>query len=478
MLSLTRLAARSLFFVTVTAATTHAQITPGNLTILRVGTGSAALTNAATAVFLDEYTPAGTLVQSIPLPTTASGANRAFANSGTATSEGILTQSVDGRFLIAAGYDAAPGLAAIASTTSAAVPRVVACVDLDGTIDTSTGIDNAFSGNNIRSAASYDGSWFWSVGANSGVVYSDLGTASGTSLNTAAPINLRVVDVFDGQLYVSSGSGSFRGVLAFGSGMPTTSGQTPMLLPGFPTANSSPFDFFFADADTVYVADDRTNGQGGIEKWTQNAGTWTLQYTLSPNLTTGARGLTGIVDGGIATLFATTTGNQLIRIVDTGPGSSITVLTSAWANTAFRGLRLVRQPYAVTTTGVASPTTVGDPTLGVGGGLPVVGNTSFHFVIGNLLPFGFGCLVLGLGDFMAPIGIPGAPATAQLYVLPLVSDIVVGDGVGAVIHALPIPSANVLAGTSVTAQLAALDPALVAALPIGTSIGLRVTIGQ
>src|SRR5690242_589471 len=41
---------------------------PGNLVVVRVGTGSGALSSAAAPVFLDEYTPAGSLVQTIPMP--------------------------------------------------------------------------------------------------------------------------------------------------------------------------------------------------------------------------------------------------------------------------------------------------------------------------------------------------------------------------------------------------------------------------
>src|SRR5689334_10758602 len=88
----------------------------GDIVVYRVGDGSAALGSAATAVFLDEYTPAGVLVQSIALPTAVSGLNKRLVASGTATSEGLLTRSADGQYLILAGYDAALGTASI--TTS------------------------------------------------------------------------------------------------------------------------------------------------------------------------------------------------------------------------------------------------------------------------------------------------------------------------------------------------------------------------
>ena len=54
-----------------------AGFTPGNLVVVRVGAGATALSNAATQVFLDEYSPTGGLVQSVPLPGGASAASAA-----------------------------------------------------------------------------------------------------------------------------------------------------------------------------------------------------------------------------------------------------------------------------------------------------------------------------------------------------------------------------------------------------------------
>src|SRR4051812_27647950 len=64
---------------------------PGDLVIYRVGDGVNGLVSSGSPVTLDEYTPTGTLVQSVPLPTSASGVNSALFASGTATSEGLLT---------------------------------------------------------------------------------------------------------------------------------------------------------------------------------------------------------------------------------------------------------------------------------------------------------------------------------------------------------------------------------------------------
>ena len=55
-------------------ASQAAGFTPGDIVVERVGNGGAALSSASQAVFLNEYTPTGTLVQSIALPTAVSGA--------------------------------------------------------------------------------------------------------------------------------------------------------------------------------------------------------------------------------------------------------------------------------------------------------------------------------------------------------------------------------------------------------------------
>src|SRR2546423_2089570 len=114
---------------------TQAAFTSGNLVIYRVGDGSAALGSAATAVFLDEYTIAGALAQSIALPTTASGPNHIITASGTATSEGLITRSTDKNFLLVTGYDAAVGTATITTSASTTINRVVGRIDFNAVIN-------------------------------------------------------------------------------------------------------------------------------------------------------------------------------------------------------------------------------------------------------------------------------------------------------------------------------------------------------
>ena len=92
--------------------------TAGNLVVYRAGTGAAALNNSSTVAFLDEYTTSGTLVQSVALPTAASGGNRAMTCTGNATSEGQITLSPGGGYIACGGYDAAPGIAGINTSAS------------------------------------------------------------------------------------------------------------------------------------------------------------------------------------------------------------------------------------------------------------------------------------------------------------------------------------------------------------------------
>lgn len=416
---------KSLFLTAaLLAGNVCAQFAPGNLVVVRVGDGSGPLVSGvAVATFLDEYDPTGALVQSVPLPTTAAGGNRAFVNSGSATSEGHLNLSSDCRYLIVAGYDAAPGTVGIAATASATVARVIARADVQvGTIDTSTTITNAYSANNIRSAASDDGQRFWVAGANSGIGIVALGGSTTTALTTGLPTNNRVVTIQGGQLWSSAASGAFQGVSAVGSGVPTTAPQTIALLPGFPTTSGpSAYDHFFADAATLYVADDRTNGSGGIQKWTFDGITWTLQYTLSPNATTGCRGLTGTVGGGVATLFATANGTDIVRVVDLGAGSPFTTLASAGANTALRGIRLlpgsvVRQAHAC---GTATIDATGSPTIGntlttTLGGVGQVAFVGLDFTV-VATPFCGGCTLghlWSIANFGSSFGltVPANPA--------------------------------------------------------------------
>ena len=145
--------AAALTTLAIGPATWAAPFTAGDIAVERIGsTTSGALGSAAAPVFVDEYTPSGTLVQSIALPTTASGSQLRLTDSGSAASDGYLNLSADGKYLTLPGYSAAVGTASVASTLTtggSAVVRVVGEIDSQGNIDTSTST-TGYSVNNIR----------------------------------------------------------------------------------------------------------------------------------------------------------------------------------------------------------------------------------------------------------------------------------------------------------------------------------------
>jgi hypothetical protein len=344
--------------------------TPGNLVACRVGDGTAPLGSTATIVFLDEYTPAGSLVQSVQMPTSVIGSNKILTASGSGSSECQITRSVDGHYILITGYNAALATASVASTSTASVLRVIGRVDSSATVDTST-TTTSFSGGGIRGATSDNGTNLWAVGGNTGVVRTTFaGSGAGTIVSTTITNN-RVVNIFGGQLYSSDNSGSVR-LGTVGSGLPTTTGQTITNLPGFITSGS-PEAFFFADlnpgiagVDTLYLADDGTNPGstgGGIKKFSLLGGAWTYNGTFPANGTiiaaTAFFGLTGTVSGGTVTLYATRTPSaftsQLVSFVDStgynaAPTAVPTLLTTADSNLVFRGVALA--PVASANPGV------------------------------------------------------------------------------------------------------------------------------
>ncbi|MFY9622040.1 MAG: Calx-beta domain-containing protein [Pyrinomonadaceae bacterium] len=331
-------------FVQRPIRTAHAApFTSGNLVVYRMGDGAAALSANGTAVFLDEYTSAGVLVQSIPVPTTTVGAQRRVVCSGTATSEGYLTRSTDGQYVVFPGYDAAVGAASLATSASTTFPRVIGRVNASGTLDTSTALTDAISGGNPRGATSTNGTDLWISGTSSGggIRYATLGATTSTALNTGPFTNLRATNIFGGQLYVSANTSTLR-LGTVGTGTPTTAGQTITNLPGFPTSTITPYAFFFADLDagvagndTVYVADDT----GFIRKYSLVAGNWAANGTIA---LANVRGLTGAVSGSNVTLYVTAR-TTLQTVTDTSGYNatitgSLTTLATAPTNTAFQGI--------------------------------------------------------------------------------------------------------------------------------------------
>lgn len=379
--------AKGIVAALVIGAVTTTSIAVADIYVLRENDGSAYVNDGkdAVPVFIDRLSDAGALISTINMPTTdpdGAGPQNALTLAPESTSYGHLSLSQDGQYLTLIGFSAAAGTANIRPTTSATVPRVIGRVKIsDGSVDTSTALTDAYSGNGTnsngdpRSAVTTDGTKFWTFGTGSTAAVSgarfvgSLGATTSTQLSTT-PTNLRVGGIFDGQLYMSSATGSHVGVSTVGTGLPETAGQTITLrtMTGTAAANSSPYAFWYKDSRTLYIADDvatTLTPPGGIDKyvgkidgdyndngivdaadyvlwrdqdgqtspglsadgdgsgtvdaldytfWSTRFGnstptSWTLAYTLNTGLTASdvVRGLDGRVDvNGNAVLYATT----------------------------------------------------------------------------------------------------------------------------------------------------------------------------
>lgn len=333
------------------------------LWLLRVGDGTAALTNAATPLVIERRASNGgaMLGASINLPVAVSDANRPITLSGTATSEGSLTRSANGRFVTLAGYASIPGLASVASSAADVVPRVVARVAANGTVDTTTTLGGAYSANNVRGAVTVDGEAFWvsgtaATGALGGVQYKARGAMGEPVSIVATPSNVRTVSVFGGQLYGASSTTNFYGLFAAGTGAPTAT-ATATLLPGFSSMSGpSPYGFALLDrdpavtgVDTAYVADDRSIATGGgVQRWTLVAGTWTLGATFNMGITSGVRGLAAWPEGANVAVAAVTAENPsrvvIFRDVPGATPGAASVVSTAAMNTQYRGVALAPAP--------------------------------------------------------------------------------------------------------------------------------------
>lgn len=406
------------------------------------------------SIHLDEYTttPFSPVVTSLDL-TALTVPNSPITTSFSSKSEGALELSANGEFLTYMGYQAADELESVSNsyTTGAgtnlqspdtpvfpAYDREIAMIGGNGTV-TLQNESNAFSGDNPRAATTVDGTQFYMAGNSDSTTYPKptgpctfkSGTtgpgltigvrigAPGSSASTQLGCydaadrpdesntkhvkdnNWRGLGIFNGNLYVSKGSGGngddglFQVENGTGAGLPTGTGNTIIKLFGDPATDPisgaaapiTPFAFFFANPTTVYVADEGSSGNPaevpGLQKWELVSGTWTLLYTIQngldlgvaenitgypvPTTTTGLRNLTGIVNqDGTVTIYAITAQSssisggepdpdRLLAVSDpigatTLPGSDTFItLQESGAGQVFRGVAFAPCGFGATT---------------------------------------------------------------------------------------------------------------------------------
>jgi hypothetical protein len=215
----------------------------------------------------------------------------------------------------------------------------VGSIDAFGNYTLAQTSTTVYSGNNPRGAATDGTNNFWTAGTPSGTYYFNP-PAAPALIQTNTGGNTTGIKIINGNLYFATQKGTL-GLYTFqGGGLPKTPTPTNIL---FATGSSSqPAGFDINPALTVaYVADQR-NSAGGIQKWVNDAGTWSLAYTFG----TGAGAFGVAVDfSGTAPIIYATTGesvaNRLVCIVDTNSSATVTPLATAGNNSVFRGLDFV-----------------------------------------------------------------------------------------------------------------------------------------
>ncbi len=334
------------------SAGAFAQFTIDNLVVLRVGDGSAALTNASTAVTLDQFTQSGSSVNST-----------SFTNltlSGSATSEGSLYNYGSG--LSFGGYGVAAGTASVVGTASSAVKRSAVSVSFAGGAPTIAPLTmtptSPFSANNIRGVAMNGPlgpnnvpTRIIAVGANTGVVNADLSGASQVASSNIA--NIRVVQTVGDDVYYSTGSNT-QGVYKVTGGA-TGTGITSTLV--FSAGGGSIYDFqLLSDGDYLFADDSGVSG--GLKRW--DFATNTISTIAAPSIFGSSISLRHFVTRGNS-LFATTTesnNNRIVRLDFSGSETeftgtvSISDIAFAGTNRVFRGIEAVPEPASMAVLGL------------------------------------------------------------------------------------------------------------------------------
>jgi hypothetical protein len=406
-------------------------------------------------IFIDEITTSGTVLTTISVPPAT------LVTSFSSKSELSVNLSLDRQFLTLMGYVAGENTLDVSNSNTPGVYdptnpvgnsyyRAVLQIDTNAALQVTE--TDAYSGNNGRAAILNNGVFYTVGNSNNGsgtpanvvasagvqifaatpgqvpVAPTELGIFSITQVTnpaTGTPYaadklgkdnNFRGLTVFNNTVYVSKGSGSNGINTVYQVGSPgtlpalTDAPNAPIkVLPGFPVtlakaaSAANPFGLWFADVDTLYVADEgdgtaadaATSAISGLQKWLRVNGTWQRAYVLQnglnlgvpygiPNyptslnpVTDGLRNITGRVNAdGTVTIWGVTSTvsangdqgadpNKLVTITDTlafsaagqAAAEQFTTLRTAVAGEVLRGVSftpnsLIPLPVTVTTSGL------------------------------------------------------------------------------------------------------------------------------
>ena len=325
---------------------------PTNVVAIRVGDGAQGLTTHGNSMFLDQWAPDGTYLTTMSLPDSGPTSLVAIGPTVTVTPSSVtgngLSRSANGRFLVLGAYNTNLSFAAdLQSANAVTVPRGIALIDDQAQYTMAISSGSTSSGNFWRGAAADGTNNYWGFSRTSSSYY--FGFEVPGLVIQSDWSNLRSMAIFSGRLYGVSAVTAKTGVMRF-AGLPTATETVEVVINT--GSNFSSDCEVSPDGNLIYVADAEAPATGGgIQRWQFDGSTWSLAYTLSDNLPGGAYYVTADFSGANPVVYAVTTdqdNNQIVRISDTGSGSTGTVVAYAGANQNFRGLRL--GPAATTNT--------------------------------------------------------------------------------------------------------------------------------
>lgn len=451
------------FFALSTGVTAQA-FTSGNLVVLQTsGTAS----KASSAITLKEYSTTGTAGSSVALPVTGTNPIQTAGIFG--GSEGFLTTSADGKYLLLAGYGTATSYTDITSTTAAAVTRIIGTVAPSGFFMQVAASNTFYSANDIRGAVS-DGTDYWASGASvasvDGINYFGPGTPAALASGTTPP-KAYGMRIFNGQIYFSTqkagptSTSSQLGVFALGTGKPTSGTVTVSQI--INTGSNEPQDFSFnSTTDICYVAISKNSAAGGIQKWTKSGSTWTLAYTLGTGVASiGAYGLVVDYSGSVPVIYATTyesTGNRVIKIVDNGTlaTATVTTLVAAASNVYYKGITFA--PVASGTPVVnltVSADTASEAGMSV---ITVTANSSAVLSTAQTVSLNISGTGITSGDYAlsgTSITIPASSSAGSVTFT--VKDDILGEGTEILKVAMRSPSSGIALGIDSTKNITIAD---------------------
>ncbi|MDB6026577.1 MAG: hypothetical protein JWM68_2800, partial [Verrucomicrobiales bacterium] len=301
--------------VSLTVSATPFRIYNTNLVVTRIGNGAQVLSLNGNSFALDQFSTNGSYLNTVSIPDSGPSAMVGIGlnSSGSSLTGTCLTRSSDQRLLVLGGYNTTLSYgASLKDSTSATVPRGLAIIDTFSQYTLRVANTDSYTQTYWRGGVTDNGTNFWGAATGTvGTYYFGFDSAAAVVQTNFG--NVRSIGIFNGSIYCVSAVSGNNGVLKL-DGMPKSStGANPTNI--FPGSTSSSDLEVSPNGNIIYLADDRTAPNGGVQRWDFDGSAWTRSYTLTNELLGGARYVTADFSGAHPVIYAVSTESENSRIV-------------------------------------------------------------------------------------------------------------------------------------------------------------------